>query len=93
MTGSGLERPAPFADDLMLRVLRESDGDAVAVSDDEIRAAVREIAATEGIDACPEGAATLAGLKRLLAEDRIDGAARIVLFNTGTGRTHPELRA
>ena len=89
----GIRVPAPFADDLMLRVLRESDGDAVAVSDDEIRAAVREIAATEGIDACPEGAATLAGLKRLLAEDRIDGAARIVLFNTGTGLKHPELRA
>ena len=89
----GIRVPAPFADDLMLRVLRQSDGDAVAVSDDEIRAAVREIAATEGIDACPEGAATLAGLKRLLTAGRIDGSARIVLFNTGTGLKHPELRA
>ncbi len=57
------------------------------------RARRTEGTTTEGIDACPEGAATLAGLKRLLAGSRIDGSARIVLFNTGTGLKHPELRA
>ncbi|MQA00245.1 MAG: threonine synthase [Dehalococcoidia bacterium] len=89
----GIRVPSPFADDLILRVLRDSEGLAVAVTDDEIRAAMGELARTEGIDACPEGAATLAGLRRLVAEGRIEGSASVVLFNTGTGLKHPELRA
>jgi len=50
------------------------------------------MARLEGIDACPEGAATLAGLERLLADGTLAGDERIVLFNTGSGLKHPELR-
>ena len=89
----GIRVPAPFADDLILRAVRESGGDAIAVTDDEIRLAAGEIAMAEGIDACPEGAATWAGAKRLIAAGRLNAASRIVLFNTGTGLKHPELRA
>jgi threonine synthase len=81
-----------FADDLILQVVRESKGDAITVSDDEIRAAICDITITEGIDVCPEGAASLAGLRKLISEQRIDASSRIVLFNTGTGMKHPELR-
>jgi threonine synthase len=88
----GIRVPAPFADDLILRVLRDSNGAAVAVSDDEILEAMTELTEAEGIDAAPEGAATLAGLHRLLDVGRIDPSLRIVLFNTGTGLKHPELR-
>jgi threonine synthase len=88
----GIRVPSAFADDLILQAVRESDGDAVAVSDDEIRSAILDVTRSEGIDVCPEGAATVAGLRKLLAEDRIDGDSRIVLFNTGTGLKHPELR-
>jgi threonine synthase len=88
----GIRVPAPFADDLMLRVLRESNGTTVAVSDDEILEAMTEFTEAEGIDAAPEGAATLAGLRKLLDVGRLDPALRIVLFNTGTGLKHPELR-
>ena len=88
----GIRVPAPFADDLILRAVRASGGDCVAVSDEAIVAAMRELATTEGIDACPEGAATLAGLRTLLAGGRGDESASIVLFNTGTGLKHPELR-
>jgi len=89
----GIRVPAPFADDLILRILRVSNGTAVAVSDDEIIGAMAEFAESEGIDACPEGAATLAGLRRLLADGRVNPNVHIVLFNTGTGLKHPELRA
>jgi threonine synthase len=88
----GIRVPAAFADDLILQAVRNSHGDAVAVSDDEIRAAILEVTRAEGIDVCPEGAATFAGLRKLIAAGRIDADSRIVLFNTGTGLKHPELR-
>jgi threonine synthase len=88
----GIRVPGPFADDLILQALRESGGTAVAVSDGEIVESMREMARTEGLDACPEGAATLAGLRKLLAEGSVRRDERVVLFNTGTGLKHPELR-
>jgi len=88
----GLRVPTPFADDLILRTLAESGGRAVAVGDDEIRDAVRELAAVEGIDAAPEAAATLVGLRRLLDDGELDGDPRVVLLATATGLKHPELR-
>ena len=88
----GIRVPAPFADDLILRTLRESGGAAVAVPDESIVPAMRRFGRTEGIDACPEGASTLVGLEMLLAGGAIRRDERIVLFNTGTGLKHPELR-
>ncbi len=88
----GIRVPTPFADDLILDVLRQSDGDAITVDEDAILAGMREITATEGIDACPEGGALLAGLRELVASGRLDRSARTILFNTGSGLKHPELR-
>ena len=81
----GIRVPAPFADDLILRTLHESGGDAIAVSEGEIVDAQAELVRLEGIDACAEGAATLAGLRRLLASGRIERSASVVLLNTGAG--------
>ena len=89
----GIRVPSPFADDLILRVLRQSRGEAVAVSEDEILAGMREMAAAEGIAACPEGGALLAALRRLLDDGRMQRSERVVLFNTGSGLKHPELHA
>jgi len=55
------------------------------VSDDEIMAAQRQLGRTEGIFAAPEGAATLAGLKKLIELGWVSQEERIVLFNTGSG--------
>lgn len=82
---AGLRVPAPFADYLILQVVRESGGSALAVSDAEILVSLREMAALEGVFACPEGAATLAGLKGLLAQGLIEPQEVIVLLNTGSG--------
>ena len=82
---SGLRVPKPFADFLILKILRESDGDAVAVADQEMRAAEYEIGAAEGMFVCPEGAATWAAAKKLGERGRLDPGSRVVLFNTGTG--------
>jgi threonine synthase len=82
---SGLRVPKAFADDLILRIIRASGGDAVAVTDDEMRKAEREIGETEGLFVAPEGAATWAAAKKLGASGRLDPKSRIVLFNTGSG--------
>jgi threonine synthase len=82
---SGIRVPSSRADALILRALRESGGTAVAVTDGEIMAAVGEIARALGIFPSPEGAATWAGLRRLVAEDKISPSARIVIVNTAGG--------
>lgn len=82
---SGLRVPKSFADREILQVLYCSHGLALAVSDEEILQAQRELASQEGIFASPEGAATLAGLKKMKADRLVSSQERIVLFNTGSG--------
>jgi threonine synthase len=82
---SGLRVPKSFADRLILRTLYESQGTAVAVSDEEILAAQKSLAYGEGIFAAPEGAATLAALQRLIDQNWVDRDESIVLFDTGSG--------
>lgn len=82
---AGLRVPKSFADRQMLRDLRQSQGAAVAVSDEAITRAQRRLAALEGIFAAPEGAATLAALEQLLQQGWIQPGERVILFNTGSG--------
>lgn len=88
---AGLRVPHPFADYLILRAIRESGGTAVAVTDDEIRAAMSEWARQEGMFVSPESAATYAGFKRLAAAGFLKPDERVVLFNTGSGLKYPDL--
>ena len=82
---SGLRVPRSFADRLILRAIRESQGCAIAVADHEILQAQRHLASMEGIFAAPEGAATLAGCIKLQQRGWILPKERVVLFNTGSG--------
>ena len=88
---SGLRVPAAIADYLILKVIRDSGGTALDVSDQEIVEAMGEMGRLEGIFPAPEGAATWAGLKRLLSDGTIRPKERILLLNTGTGLKYPEL--
>ncbi|MFQ6039289.1 MAG: threonine synthase [Candidatus Poribacteria bacterium] len=80
---AGLRVPKAIGDFLILNALRQSFGTAVAVSDDEILDAMSELASREGILSCPEGAATVAGLKTLLDKQMIEPDEEMALFNTG----------
>lgn len=82
---SGLRVPFPFAHRLILRVIRESGGTAIAVTDEEILESQHELAAQEGVFAAPEGAATLAALRHLLRQGWLDSSERVLLLNTGSG--------
>ena len=52
--------------------LRESGGTAVAVTDEELIAATREIGAAEGVFCAPEGAACLPALRKMLETDEVE---------------------
>ena len=82
---SGLRVPSVFADRLILRVLSESHGTALSVSDDQIIRAQKEIAISEGILCAPEGAATWAAAQILIDQGWIKRDEKVVLFNTGSG--------
>jgi threonine synthase len=81
----GIRVPGAIGDFLILRAVRESNGLATAVDDDAILAARREVATTEGVLLCPEGAATYAAYKKELASGRIGKDERVVLFNCASG--------
>jgi threonine synthase len=81
---AGLRVPKPFADRLILGVLRDSGGTAAVVSDADMRRAQGMLARTEGISACLEGAATIAALPGLIQSGRIQAEECIVCLNTGT---------
>ncbi len=88
---SGLRVPKSFADALILKDLRESQGIAVAVSDSSILEAQHKLGRMEGIFAAPEGAATLAALEKLVEQKWIQPEERVVLFNTGSGLKYIDL--
>jgi threonine synthase len=82
---SGLRVPKAIGDFLMLDILRKSNGGAVAIDDDEMIRAVREVGSKEGLFVAPEGAACFVALKKLRACGKIDIDERVVIFNTGSG--------
>lgn len=80
---AGLRVPSTIADRIVLAAIRATHGAAVAVSDVAMVRAARDLARTEGISACLEGAATLAGLRRLVDEGAVGRDASVLLVNTG----------
>jgi threonine synthase len=82
---SGLRVPKAIGDFLILNILRQSSGGAVAVADEEMIRVAREVGSKEGLFVCPEGAACFTALKSLLATDKIASGERVVIFNTGSG--------
>jgi len=82
---SGLRVPRAIGDFLIIDALRESGGTAIAVSDEDLLAATREIGAAEGLFCAPEGAACLPALRKMIEAGQVKTEDRVVLFNTGAG--------
>jgi threonine synthase len=89
----GLRVPAAVGDRLMLDAIRRSNGTALAVPDAALMEGATLIARTEGIFAAPEGGATVAALRALLASGFVSRDDRTVLFNTGSGLSYAHLWA
>ena len=82
---SGLRVPKAIGDFLILKILRESNGGAVAVNDETMIRVTREVGSSEGLFVAPEGAACFAALKSLRSSGKIAIGERVVIFNTGSG--------
>jgi threonine synthase len=82
---SGLRVPKAIGDFIMLDILEKSNGTAVTVSDEDLVAGAREIGASEGIFAAPEGGALLVAMRKLMESNWIKRDETVVLFNTGSG--------
>jgi len=89
-TASGLRVPKAIGDFLIIDALRASGGTAVAVTDEELIEATKEIGAGEGIFCAPEGAACLPALRKLMTDGTVKSNDRVVLFNTGSGVKYVE---
>jgi len=82
---AGLRVPKPYGDYIMLEILRESGGVALAFSDEVILESLKDWARHEGIFLSPEGAAATAAYDHLLQSGFLKPEDRVVLFNTGAG--------
>ncbi|MBS3794371.1 MAG: threonine synthase [Candidatus Thorarchaeota archaeon] len=85
----GLRVPKPFADKLVLEVLRESQGGAIASNEESIQKTRKLLAKKEGLDMCPEAAVAVAGTKKLVEQGIIDKKEEVVILNTGSGVRYP----
>jgi threonine synthase len=90
---SGLRVPKPYGDTIILDILRESGGIALALTDDEILASILDWARNEGILLSPEGASVTAAYDKLLASGYLKPSDRVVLFNTGAGLKYADVIA
>lgn len=84
----GLRVPAAVGDFLILRALRESNGTALSVTDEQMIDAVKLIGRTQGLFVSPEGGATLAAFIKLQSSGWIKPNEKVVLFNTGSGHKY-----
>jgi threonine synthase len=90
---SGLRVPKPYGDVEILKIVRESGGTVVALSDDQIFASLKDWARHEGLLLSPEGAAATAAYDHLLATGFLTAQDRVVLFNTGSGNKYTDVIA
>ncbi|WP_375383428.1 threonine synthase [uncultured Sphingomonas sp.] len=86
---AGIRVPRAVGDFLILRAVRESGGRALAVTDEEIEAAVHDASVRDGLLMCPEGGATLAAYRRARGQGLVSESDRCVLFNCATGLKYP----
>jgi threonine synthase len=90
---SGLRVPKPYGDSIMLEILRDSGGVALALSDEVILTSLLDWARHEGLFLSPEGAAATAAYDHLIATGFLKPSDRVVLFNTGSGLKYTDVTA
>ncbi len=90
---AGLRVPKPYADYIILDIVRKSGGKAIAVDDATILASILDYAHNEGIFLSPEGAAATAAYDQLLASGELKPIDKVVLFNTGAGLKYTDMTA
>lgn len=88
----GINVPKPLGDFIILRDLAETNGTAVAVTDERIAQDRDLCARLEGVYLCPEGAATISAVRVLRESGWLSPDDEVVVLNTGAGIKYPVLR-
>ncbi|MGI8695018.1 MAG: threonine synthase [Geodermatophilaceae bacterium] len=86
----GITVPKALGDFLVLAALYDTDGTAIAVTDEALLADVALVGRLEGLFVCPEGAATVTATRALVESGWIEPDEEVVLLNTGTGLIYPD---
>jgi len=87
---NGLAVPYPFGMDLMLNVIKESDGEVCTIEEKKIKETVHLFSKKEGILISPEGAATYMALSDLKTKGIVAKNHSVLLLNTGSGYKYIE---
>ncbi len=82
---------APISWKKAMRAIRESDGTAETVTDEEILEAQKMLATSEGLFVEPASASSIAGLKKLLEAGKIDKDEVVACVTTGHGLKDPDI--
>ncbi|TFB10190.1 threonine synthase [Candidatus Marinimicrobia bacterium MT.SAG.2] len=87
----GLRVPSAVGDFLILEALRESNGTAIAVSEEEIIEGIRLVEEHTELSPAPEGGAAAIAAKKLVDNQFLKGAESVLLFITGSKEKYSEL--
>ena len=87
---NGLAVPVAFGQDMIHRVVKESGGTSVTVSEQEMVDGVKEIAKQEGLLVAPEGGALWKAIPKLIERGEISRDESILMINTGSGYKYLE---
>ena len=90
---TGINLPGGVGHKAVLRILRQSNGGALSVSEEQITLHVKYIHQKFGICISPEGVATVAALAQAKSLGLVDTNQKIVCFNTGSAEKYlPNIR-
>lgn len=87
---NGLAVPRPLGEPLMLQVLEQSGGTALAITEEEMLEGVRELSQREGLFVAPEGAAVWMAARKLLQNNWLKPEEKVLLLNTGSAQKYLE---
>jgi threonine synthase len=89
----GLNVPGGVGHFKVLDIVRTSGGAAIAIKEDEMNQTLSKVWKDKGWWICPEGAACLAAMPRLIEDGLIKSGDKVVAFNTGSLEKYlPDLR-
>ena len=86
---AGIRVPSAIGDFLIIRAIKESNGFAIAIDDEDIMKARKKVGREDGLLMCPEGAATFAAYEQSLKLGLVKKEDNVILFNTATGLKYP----
>lgn len=85
----GINVPKALGDFLVLDAIYETNGCAIAITDEELLEEQRNVAEKEGLFICPEGAAVFAAARKLKNKAWMKSDETVVVLNTGAGIKYP----